>query len=68
MFVGAAVFGCRFPLAAAERYSLATATNDMRFDNRYCWIVVFEGARIVRVRAYLDTAMVVRLFKENPIT
>jgi uncharacterized protein len=40
----------------------------MRFDNRYCWIVVFDGERIVRVRAYLDTAMVVRLFKENPIT
>jgi hypothetical protein len=40
----------------------------MRFDNRYCWIVVFDRARIVRVRAYLDTAMVVRLFKENPIT
>jgi len=40
----------------------------MRFDNRYCWIVFFEGERIVRVRAYLDLAMVAQLFKENPIT
>ena len=54
--------------AAVELHSLATATNGMRFDNRYCWIVFFEGARIVRVRAYLDSAMVVRLFKENPLT
>ena len=54
--------------AAIELHSLATAMNGMRFDNRYCWIVFFEEARIVRVRAYLDTAMVVRLFKENPIT
>jgi uncharacterized protein len=53
--------------AAVELHSLATATNGMRFDNRYCWIVFFEGARIVRVRAYLDSAMVVRLFQENPI-
>ena len=38
-----------------------------RFDNRYCWIVYFRDAMIVRVRAYLDSAMVARLFEENPI-
>jgi ketosteroid isomerase-like protein len=39
----------------------------MRFDNRYCWVVDFQDGRIVRVRAYLDSAMVARLFEENPI-
>lgn len=50
-----------------ELHSLAIAANGMRFDNRYCWIVLFENMKIVRVRAYLDSAMVVQLFEENPI-
>jgi ketosteroid isomerase-like protein len=53
--------------AVVELHSLATAKNGMRFDNRYCWIVEFQDALIVRVRAYLDSAMVARLFEENPI-
>jgi ketosteroid isomerase-like protein len=53
--------------AAVELHSLATAKNGMRFDNRYCWIVFFEAERIVRVRAYLDSAMVTKLFEENPV-
>jgi ketosteroid isomerase-like protein len=53
--------------AAVELRSLATAKNGMRFDNRYCWIVDFQDSVIVRVRAYLDSAMVARLFDENPI-
>jgi len=53
--------------AVVELHSLATAKNGMRFDNRYCWIVYFQDAVIVRVRAYLDSAMVARLFDENPI-
>jgi ketosteroid isomerase-like protein len=44
--------------AVVELHSLATADNGMRFDNRYCWVVSFEGEKIVRVRAYLDSAMV----------
>jgi hypothetical protein len=40
----------------------------MRFDNRYCWIVYFENNVIVRVRAYLDSAMGARLFEEDPIS
>ena len=39
----------------------------MRFDNRYAWIVYFDGGVIVRVRAYLDSVLVARLFAENPI-
>jgi hypothetical protein len=53
--------------AVVELHSLATAKNGMRFDNRYCWIVEFREGLIVRVRAYLDSAMVTRLFQENPI-
>lgn len=54
--------------AVVELHSLATAKNGMRFDNRYCWIIYFENGVIVRVRAYLDSAMVARLFEENPIS
>jgi uncharacterized protein len=53
--------------AVVELLSLATAKNGMRFDNRYCWVVYFQDEVIVRVRAYLDSAMVARLFDENPI-
>ena len=54
-------------VAAVELHSLATAKNGMRFDNRYCWIVYFQRDLIVRVRAYLDSAMVAQLFEQNPI-
>jgi ketosteroid isomerase-like protein len=53
--------------AVVELHSLATAKNGMRFDNRYCWVVYFKDGVIARVRAYLDSAMVARLFEENPI-
>jgi ketosteroid isomerase-like protein len=53
--------------AVVELQSRATAKNGMRFDNRYCWIVYFHNGVIVRVRAYLDSAMVTRLFEENPL-
>ena len=53
--------------AVVELHSLATARNGMRFDNRYCWVVYFQDGLIVRVRAYLDSTMVARLFEENPI-
>jgi len=53
--------------AVVELHSLATARNGMRFDNHYCWVVYFYDKTIVRVRAYLDSAMVARLFEENPL-
>jgi ketosteroid isomerase-like protein len=53
--------------AVVELHSFATAKNGMRFDNRYCWVVCFRNGVIVGVRAYLDSAMVSRLFRENPI-
>jgi uncharacterized protein len=54
--------------ASVELHSLATAKNGFRFNNRYCWIVYFENDVIVRVRAYLDSAIVARLFEENPLS
>jgi uncharacterized protein len=53
--------------AVVALHSVATAKNGLRFDNRYCWVLYFQGGRIVRVRVYLDSAMVARLFEENPI-
>jgi ketosteroid isomerase-like protein len=53
--------------AVVELQSMATARNGMRFDNRYCWVVLFRNGVIVNVRAYLDSAMVAKLFAENPI-
>ena len=53
--------------AVVELHSLATAKNGLRFDNRYCWVCRFVNGTIVEVRAYLDSALVVRLFEENPI-
>jgi ketosteroid isomerase-like protein len=53
--------------AVAELVSAATAPNRMRFDNRYCWVTRFDGDVIVEVRAYLDSAMVAELFRQNPV-
>lgn len=53
--------------AVVELHSDATAKNGLRFDNRYCWLCRFANATIVEVRAYLDSALVARLFEENPI-
>jgi len=53
--------------AVVELRSAATAKNGMRFDNYYCWVVHFKDKVIVKVLAYLDSAMVTQLFAENPI-
>src|ERR1700685_3695447 len=53
--------------AVVELHSLATAKNGLGFCNRSWWGVYFRDGVIVRVRAYLDSAMVARLFEENPI-
>jgi ketosteroid isomerase-like protein len=53
--------------AVVELRSDATARNGLRFDNLYCWICRFVNGTIVEVRAYLDSALVARLFEENPI-
>jgi uncharacterized protein len=53
--------------AVVELRSLATAINGLRFDNRYCMVLTFDGETIVRGRSHVDSALVARLFKENPI-
>jgi uncharacterized protein len=53
--------------AVVELRSDATANNGLRFDNRYCWVCRFVNGTIVKVRAYLDSALVARLFAENPV-
>jgi uncharacterized protein len=53
--------------AVVELRSEATAKNGLKFDNRYCWVCRFVKGTIVEVRAYLDSALVARLFDENPI-
>lgn len=53
--------------AIDELRSEAIAKNGLRFDNRYCWVCRFENAKILEVRAYLDSALVARLFEENPV-
>jgi uncharacterized protein len=52
--------------AIVELRADATAKNGMRFDNSYCWLARFRDGKIVEVRAYLDSALVARLFAENP--
>ena len=51
--------------AVVELRSHAHAKSGMRFDNRYCWVVRFDGATIVEVRAYLDSALVQKLIDDN---
>jgi uncharacterized protein len=51
--------------AAVELESLSTALNGKPFDNRYCWIARFSNGTIVKVRAYLDSALVKQLIDEN---
>src|SRR4029077_5660270 len=53
--------------AVVELRSDATAKNGLRFDNRCCCVCRFINGTIVGVRAYLDSALVARLFAENPI-
>ena len=53
--------------AVVELRSHAFAKNGMRFDNRYCWVVRFNNAIIMEVRAYLDSALVQKLIDENEL-
>ena len=55
-------------VAVVELRSLATAKNGFRFDNHYCWLVWFDQKLVItKVRAYLDSAIVAELFRQNPI-
>ena len=58
---------CKDDEAVVELQSLATAINGKRFDNSHYILLACHGETIVRARTYLDSAMVTRLFAENPI-
>ena len=49
-------------ITVAELHATSTTLDGAPFDNDYCWVCRFDaadpGARIVQVRAYLDSAMV----------
>jgi ketosteroid isomerase-like protein len=51
--------------AIVEMESLSTTLNGKPFNNTYCWIVEFENNAIVKVRAYVDSALVQKVIDEN---
>ncbi|HMK53745.1 MAG TPA: ketosteroid isomerase [Methanobacteriaceae archaeon] len=52
-------------IAVVEMESLSTAKNGKPFNNTYCWIVYFKDDYIVKVRAYVDSALVKQVIDEN---
>lgn len=51
--------------AAVEMESLSTTNNGKPFKNTYCWILEFQNEVIIKVRAYVDSALVQRVIDEN---
>ena len=51
--------------AVIEMESFSTALNGKPFNNTYCWIVEFENKLIVKVHAYVDSALVQKIIDEN---
>jgi ketosteroid isomerase-like protein len=48
-----------------ELLSTSTTIEGAPFANTYCWVCDFEGDTIVRVRAYVDSAMVAYTILRN---
>lgn len=51
--------------AVVEMEGLSTALNGTPFNNTYCWVCRFQNGLITEVRAYLDSALVARILREN---
>jgi len=51
--------------AAVELKADGKTKNGTEFANEYCWVCQFKGDKIVKVRAYLDSALVKRCLEEN---
>ncbi|KAJ7457649.1 ketosteroid isomerase-like protein [Mycena galericulata] len=52
--------------AVVELSANGVCKNGLKFDNRYAWVLKFDGnAKIVRVHAYLDSELVKRALEEN---
>jgi len=57
---------CAGNIATVEMRSLSTANNGKPFDNKYCWVTYFnEDLQVIKVRAYLDSALVAMVLAEN---
>ena len=50
--------------AAVELIANSTTKAGKPFNNRYCWVCEFEDKQIVKVRAYLDSALVANTIKQ----
>jgi hypothetical protein len=50
--------------AAVELFTRATSKSGTVFNNEYCWICRFSGNQIVKVRAYLDSALVAEVIEQ----
>jgi uncharacterized protein len=44
----------------------AKCRNGLPYKMKYCWVCGFEKGKIVRVRAYIDTGLLIQAMAENP--
>jgi uncharacterized protein len=44
----------------------AKCRNGLSYTMKYCWVCGFEKGKIVRVRAYIDTGLLIQAMSENP--
>ena len=51
--------------AAVEMESRATDLNGMPFNNTYCRVIMFKKDIIIKVCAYVDSALVQKVIHEN---
>ncbi|KAK7028617.1 ketosteroid isomerase [Favolaschia claudopus] len=53
--------------AILEVESQATQRNGNPYNNRYVWILIFtDEGKVVKIREYLDTALVQEVMQTNP--
>ncbi len=52
-------------VAIVEMESISVTKDGKPFDNIYCWIVHFNGDKITKVHAYVDSALVKQVIEEN---
>lgn len=53
-------------IVIAEMESNSTMLNEEPYAQSYCWVLRFEGEKIIEVRAYLDTLLFQRALLNNP--
>ncbi|KUJ15121.1 uncharacterized protein LY89DRAFT_783330 [Mollisia scopiformis] len=55
--------------AIVEASGSATQKNGKQYNNRYCWILIFDGktGKVVTIREYINTAMLKEVMETNEI-